>query len=111
MIASDYLLLVIGMGLVTYIPRWFPLFFLSRRELPSWLKEWLDLIPVAILSALVLPEILTAGDPRHLEWLHPRLWVAVPTFLIALKTRSLGGTVLAGMLLYWGAEKLPVLLS
>ncbi|HHO47817.1 MAG TPA: AzlD domain-containing protein, partial [Desulfobacteraceae bacterium] len=29
------------------------------------------------------------------------LLVAVPTFLFAIKTRSLGGTVLAGMLLYW----------
>jgi hypothetical protein len=50
MIHSEYLILVVGMGLVTYIPRWFPIFFLSRRQLPQWFSEWLDLIPVAILS-------------------------------------------------------------
>jgi branched-subunit amino acid transport protein len=55
MIHSEYLILVVGMGLVTYIPRWFPIFFLSRRQLPQWFSEWLDLIPVAILSALVFP--------------------------------------------------------
>jgi len=27
--------------------------------------------------------------------------VAIPTFLFALKTRSLGGTVLVGMMLFW----------
>jgi branched-subunit amino acid transport protein len=32
--------------------------------------------------------------------------VAVPTFIFALKTRSLGGTVVAGMLLFFLAGKL-----
>ncbi|WP_422573630.1 hypothetical protein [Methanothrix sp.] len=27
--------------------------------------------------------------------------VAIPTFLFALKTRSLGGTVIVGMALFW----------
>jgi branched-subunit amino acid transport protein len=64
MIHSEYLILVVGMGLVTYIPRWFPILFLSRRQLPQWFSEWLDLIPVAILSALVFPELVTGGNPR-----------------------------------------------
>ena len=106
MIKSEYLLLVLGMGLVTYIPRWVPIFFLSRRQLPPWFAEWLDFIPVAILSALVFPELITAGSPRYLDLLRPEFIVAVPTFVFALKTRSLGGTVVTGMLLFWLAGKL-----
>jgi branched-subunit amino acid transport protein len=98
---TEYLALIFGMGIVTYVPRWFPAFFLSQRQLPQWLKEWLDLIPVAILSALVLPEVLSAGEPRYFEPFQPKLLVAIPTFLFALKTKSLGGTVLLGMFLYW----------
>ena len=105
MTQSEYLLLVVGMGLVTYIPRWFPIFFFSQRDLPQWFTEWLDLIPVAILSALVLPELLTSGAPRHLDLFRPHLWVALPTFLFAWKTRSLGGTVIIGMLLFWMVGK------
>lgn len=101
----DFILLIAGMGLVTYIPRWLPLFFLSQRKLPQWLVEWLDLIPVAILSALVFSDLFVAGSPRHLEILQPKSVVAIPTFLFALKTRSLGGTVLAGMMLFWLASK------
>lgn len=101
MIRTEYLLLLIGMGLVTFIPRWLPLFYLSRRALPQWFVDWLELIPVAILSALILPELVIAGDPRHLSLFRPHLLVAVPTFLFALKTRSLGGTVVVGMLLFW----------
>jgi branched-subunit amino acid transport protein len=94
------------MGFVTYIPRWLPLFLIARRQLPKWLIEWLDLIPVAILCALIAPEILTFQDPslggsRLLELLSPKSLVAIPTLLFAICTRSLGGTVVVGMLLYW----------
>ena len=92
---------IIGMGIVTYIPRWLPLFFLSRRRLPPWLVLWLDFIPAAILSALILPAILTTGSPRQLEWNRPDLWVAIPTLIFALRTRCLAGTVIIGMGLYW----------
>ncbi|MCL5809049.1 MAG: AzlD domain-containing protein [Deltaproteobacteria bacterium] len=93
--------IIIGMGVVTYIPRWLPLFFLTRRRLPSWLIDWLDFIPAAILSALILPALVTTGEPRHLVWARPDLWVAIPTLIFALRTRSLAGTVVIGMALYW----------
>ncbi len=93
--------IIIGMGIVTYIPRWLPLFFLSRCRFPPWLIVWLDFIPAAILSALILPTIVTTGTPRQLEWNRLDLWVAIPTLLFALRTRSLAGTVIIGMALYW----------
>ena len=103
---ADYLILLLAMGAVTYIPRWAPIFFLSRRQMPQWLADWLDLIPAAILSALLAPALVLSGEPRTFSLLRPELWVAVPTLLFALKTRSLGGTVVLGMLLFWGAQKL-----
>ncbi|HWQ20476.1 MAG TPA: AzlD domain-containing protein [Methanotrichaceae archaeon] len=103
---TDYLLLIAAMGLVTYIPRWLPLFFLSQRRLPLWFVEWLDLIPVAILSSLVFSDLFVMGSPRHLDILQMKSIVAVPTFIIALRTKSLGWTVIAGMVLFWVAEKL-----
>lgn len=93
--------IIIGMGVVTYLPRWLPLFFLTRRRLAPWLIDWLDFIPAAVLSALILPSIVTSGEPRHLEWIKPDLWVALPTLIFAIKTRSLAGTVVFGMILYW----------
>ena len=94
-------ILIVLMGIVTYLPRLFPLLFLSRRQLPWWFKKWLDFIPVAVLSALVLSRLAIGGNPGRLDWLRPELMVAVPTFLFAYKTRSLGGTVLFGMTLFW----------
>ena len=104
---ADYLLLLLGMGLVTYLPRWLPLHYLSRRSLPEWFIQGLDLIPAAILSALLLPALVLNGEPRYLDFLRPELWVALPTFVFAWWTRSLGGTVVVGMLLFWLAGKVP----
>jgi branched-subunit amino acid transport protein len=105
---SEYFILLMGMGAVTFVPRWLPMFFLSGKKLPQWFVDWLDLIPVAILSALLLPALVISGDPRHLEIFQPKLFVAIPTFLFALKTRSLAGTVVVGMGLYWFAERFIV---
>ncbi|PIE70920.1 MAG: AzlD protein [Deltaproteobacteria bacterium] len=100
---STYLIMVMGMGLVSFFPRWIPLFFLSQRQLPGWLVEWLELVPVSILSALLAPILLTTGSPRVFDPFSVELLVAVPTFVFAGFTKSLGGTILVGMLLYWGA--------
>jgi branched-subunit amino acid transport protein len=105
MLSREYLAVILGMGLVTFLPRWLPLVYLTKRNLPSWLVEWLDLIPAAILSALLLPELVTSGAPRTLDLLQPEVIVAVPTFLFAIFAKSLGGTVVIGMLLFWLAGK------
>ncbi len=99
--AADYLLLFGGMGLVTYLPRALPLLYLAHRSMPHWLVEWLGLIPVAILSALLAPSLFTDAATRSFAFGKIELLVAIPTLAFALKTRSLGGTVLVGMLLYW----------
>ena len=104
---ADYIVLLLGMGLVTYLPRWLPLHYLSRRSLPEWFIQWLDLIPAAILSALLLPALVLSGEPRHIDFMRPELWVALPTLAFAWWQRSLGGTVVVGMLLYWLADKVP----
>ena len=102
----DYLLLFGGMGLVTYVPRVLPLLYLTQKKLPVWFVEWLNLIPVSILSALLAPALFTDTTTRSLTFSKLDLLVTVPTLLFALKTRSLGGTVLFGMLLYWLGGKL-----
>jgi len=101
MSSRDYILLVLAMGAVTYLPRMLPLVVLSRRKLPGWFAEWLELIPPAILSALIAPALFAGSSPRALSLGKAELLAAIPTLLFALKTRSLAGSVVVGMLSYW----------
>jgi len=97
----EYLYLLLGMGAVTYLPRMLPLVALAHRRLPQGLVDWLGFIPVAILSALVAPGLFSEGVKRTFVFGRLELLVALPTLLFAMRTRSLGGTVVVGMGLYW----------
>ena len=92
-------LIIIGMTAVTYLPRLAPVWFLSSRNLPDLVRRWLRLVPVAVLSALLLPALIMQGNqviPR-LDNLY--LLAAIPAALVAWRTRSLFGAVLTGMVL------------
>lgn len=102
----DFLLLMLAMGAVTYLPRMLPLVLLSRRTLPAWFAEWLELIPAAILSALIAPTLFAHSAPRLFTLDKAELLAALPTILCAYLTRSLAGTVVVGMLCYWGFKQM-----
>ncbi|MFC1578303.1 AzlD domain-containing protein [Thermodesulfobacteriota bacterium] len=105
MVSKEYLMVILGMGLVTFLPRWLPLVYLTRRSLPSWLVEWLDFIPAAILSAILLPALVTDSATGSLDPGRPEFIVAIPTFVFAILTKSLGGTVIVGMVLFGLTQK------
>lgn len=105
-IYDNYYILILGMCAVTFLPRWIPLFFLSGRDLPPWFEKWLEMIPVSLLSAILLPSLILTRQPRMIDFFSKELLVAIPTFFIAYFSRSLAGTVVGGMLLYWLAGKL-----
>lgn len=48
---------ILGMAIVTYLPRAIPLTFLEGRELPTSLQNVLRNIPFAVLGALIFPAI------------------------------------------------------
>jgi branched-subunit amino acid transport protein len=100
-----FLMLMLAMGAVTYLPRMLPLVMLSRRTLPVWFTEWLELIPAAILSALIAPTLFAQSAPRVFSLGKMELLAALPALLCAIKTRSLAGTVVVGMLCYWGLKQ------
>lgn len=54
--------LILGMGLVTFIPRLLPLVAMNTDHWPAWSKRMLSRVPFAILGALIFPGILYAGE-------------------------------------------------
>lgn|SRR5690625_1941931 len=53
------LLIIIGMSLVTMIPRVIPAFIVDKVNFPLWVNQWLQAIPYAALGALIFPGILS----------------------------------------------------
>jgi len=57
---KDGLVLIFGMALVTYLPRFLPLFLFSTEKLPAFGQRFLTFVPYAVLTALIFPEILSS---------------------------------------------------
>ncbi len=96
--------IILGMGLVTYLPRLFPVWFLSSRDLPQVVIVWLKYIPPAVLAAMLLPSVVVSGDRLDLSPNNLFLLAALPTLVVAWKTRSLFASVLVGMVLVAAAR-------
>jgi branched-subunit amino acid transport protein len=95
-------LTIVGMGIVTYLPRLLPVLLLTRNRhsgsgLSPWIEAWLRHIPAAVLAAMLLPSLFIADGQVSLRLDNLYLWAAMPTLFIAWKTRSLFGALIAGM--------------
>jgi branched-subunit amino acid transport protein len=94
-----YLPLLLAMAAVTYLPRVLPLWLLANRHLsPRWLRFFQG-FPVAVLAAFVVPLILMPQGTLDPSLHNLELVVAVPTVVVALWSRSLIATVVAGSVL------------
>ncbi len=89
------------MGIVTFLTRISPMVVLTRWALPEKIKRGLEYIPLSILSSIVFPLFFFNGEGEIEIQLHPLL-SSFPVFLFAWKVKSLWGSVLLGMLIYWG---------
>ncbi|WML49635.1 AzlD domain-containing protein [Neobacillus sp. PS3-34] len=55
---NEIVWMIIGMALVTYIPRMLPFVLFKGKELPPFLQGVLKNVPYATLGALIFPGIL-----------------------------------------------------
>lgn len=96
-ISSEFVWILIGTSVVTLIPRTLPLVFFSKLKLPEYAMKFLKHVPLAVMTALVAQSVLTEGE----RWISPDenlQWIAFfPTLAVALLTRSLLATVVAGI--------------
>jgi branched-subunit amino acid transport protein len=90
---------ILGMAAVTYLPRVLPFWVLSSRRLPTAMVTWLRYVPVAALSAMLVPLLLLEGDEIRLGLDNAFLWAAVPVALVAWRTRSFLASVVVGMVI------------
>jgi len=56
----NVILLIVGMMVVTFFPRYLPFVTISKWNLPSFIKKFLRFIPYAVLGTLILPGAVMA---------------------------------------------------
>lgn len=91
-------LMIIGISVVSLLPRILPVALLSRFEFPKIFNKWLTFVGPAVLGALTAISILAPEGELFISLKNKYLWAFIPTFLVAIKTRSLLYTLLIGIL-------------
>lgn len=80
------------------LPRILPVALLSRFEFPELLKKWLSYVAPAVLGALTAISVLAPGGKIDLSASNIYIWAFIPTFAVAIKTRSLFWSLLTGII-------------
>ncbi|MGG0719176.1 AzlD domain-containing protein [Robertmurraya massiliosenegalensis] len=86
---SEIVWMIIGMGVVTFIPRMLPFVLFRGKELPEFLQSVLRNVPYATLGALIFPGIL---------FIQEDIWYGVLGAAVAFGIAFLGANVIVVVL-------------
>ncbi|RRJ96183.1 AzlD domain-containing protein [Opitutaceae bacterium TAV4] len=101
------LALFLGLGTVTFLMRFSFIGLLGRRELPEGFKVGLYFVPLVVLTAIVVPEVLLTGEGGGsggwgaLQLAHPKVPAALAAVFVAAWTRQVLPTLVTGMGVLW----------
>ncbi len=94
-------LVIIGMGLITYAIRLSMIVLLERVTITDTMRSALRFVPAAVLSAIILPELLQPGGTLDISLGNDRLLAGLLAMLVAWRTKNVLYTIAVGMAALW----------
>ena len=90
-------LIILIAGLITFAIRLSFIFLLDRIKVPDWFRRGLRFVPVAVLSAIILPALTGSGGTLNISWRNPQLLAGAFAILIAWRTKNVVLTIVSGL--------------
>ena len=75
-------------------------------EVPPQIEQALQFIPVAVLSALILPALVSFDGSFVGALVNARLFAGIVAWLVAWRTKNMMATIGVGMGVLWAAQLL-----
>ena len=97
----EMLYCILGMFIVSYIPRVIPPFLLAKTTLSPFVERWLKYVPTSVFGALVFSEIFIDGNRINLSLGNINLITSLIVLAVSIKTKSLGKSIVTGMFVFW----------
>ncbi|ODA40397.1 AzlD domain-containing protein [Desulfosporosinus sp. BG] len=100
----QFLETILLMTIVTYGARVLPFLLFKGKNVHGFIRDFIELVPIALLAALVIPELVTPEG--SIVVIHnPYLWAGLLTFLFARFVPNLFMGIVFGMSVFWGLDK------
>ena len=96
---TTFFMTVLICAAITISVRALPIILLANAQIPALIREWLNFIPAAVMSAIIVAEILAKPALTAAGW-SVSLLATVICVIIGVMTRSLFITVLSGILAF-----------
>lgn len=101
---AQFWLMTIVLALGTWLMRALPIMLHGHVAHPPWLERLLKHVPVAALTALVVPGALYLHQGDQYTFAPARTLAAVVALVVALRTKNIFVTLVAGMAALWLAQ-------
>ncbi len=94
---AGLILCILGSTLVTLLPKILPVTFLKGDNLPPLLRHWLSFVPVAVMAALVGPDIFIYEGSFNVGPSNLFLMAALPALVVAWWSKNYFLTIVVGI--------------
>jgi len=90
-----------AIGTLTFLTRLSFIALSGRWEAPPLFRSALRFVPIAVLTAIVVPELVMHTGTLDLSLTNARLLAGLLAILIAWRTRNTVLTIVIGMVAFW----------
>lgn len=94
-------IVMISLGLLTFATRFSFILLLEKINLPRNFQRALRFVPIAVLSAIIAPELGYSNNVLAISLTNPRLLAGLFATIVAFRTKNVILTILAGMTVFW----------
>lgn len=94
---SNEILLLIGMTAVTFLPRYLPIAFSSKLELPEVVIKALQYVPIAVLTVIIVQTSFFQQGQLQINNDNPFLWGLAAAIVLAYLQKNMLVTITIGM--------------
>ena len=91
-------------GLLTFSMRFVMFSYLAPKQIPGWLEEALSFVPVAVLTAIIVPAVIISPEGGLMLAGHSKIPAALVAVTAALVTRSVLTAIASGLGSLWVLE-------
>jgi branched-subunit amino acid transport protein len=99
-------IVIVAVGALNYVSRLSFIAWFARRSVPPLMARALRYVPAAMLTALIVPMVLSAPPTAIPPLLTPKIVAALFALGVAYFTRSTLKTLAAGMIALWVLQAL-----
>lgn len=94
---NSFWLIIIVLGILTFGIRLSFIVILDRWQPPEMIQRALRFVPVAVLSAIIAPELILPGGTLDISLGNLRLLAGLVAIIVAWQTKNIIWTIIAGM--------------